>query len=549
MLGTENTSSRANRLSEGQHALHPAGWAGMGWLALAVGGNILLFWPALVTLAQAWQVPEYSHGPLIPVLSALLFLRQIRSEPVIRGPVNRRPGLALLALSLLLALLGLMIETPLISAVGMILWWGAILLVSFGWDQGKRFWPPILHLFFMMPIPSGPYYQLSTFLQLISAEMGVWLLRLAQVPVFLDGHIIDLGVLKLHVAEACSGLRYLFPILSFSYVFAFLFQGSWVMKTILLLAAAPIAMAMNAFRIAVAGLIVQYQGVDHLEGFSHFFEGWIIFLLSVILLFLLARVLLLFQSRRLSLIDALDLDFSGLGPQARRILLIEPSRALAVLAIATTAMAAAWHSFPATRTFEAPRAEFASFPTQIGDWEGLARQSLDPQVAATLNAQDYLLSNFRRSDGAVVEVFAAWFRDQTLSGAHSPEICLPGGGWEFASLTRQDIGPALGLDRPFPVNRAVIQKGEERMMVYYFYTQNGRQIAGDLESKLWLLRDSLIDGRKDGGLVRLVTALGTNETEATAERRLQDMALELEGRLERFFPGPASGPVSGAASG
>ena len=75
------------------------------------------------------------------------------------------------------------------------------------------------------------------------------------VPVFLDGNIIDLGVYKLQVAEACSGLRYLFPIMSFSYVFAVLYRGSVWHKIVLLLAAVPIAVVMNSIRIGVIGLL------------------------------------------------------------------------------------------------------------------------------------------------------------------------------------------------------------------------------------------------------------------------------------------------------
>lgn len=510
---------------------------GLTWLAIALVGAAVLFWPGIALLLNVWQSPEYSHGPLIPVLSGLLFLRQLKTEPILVGPVNRWPGIALLVMSILIGIVGQMVETPMLTAAALIFWFGAILLICFGWDQGRRFWPPILHLFFMMPLPTTIYYKVSITLQLISADLGVWLLRLADVPVFLDGYIIDLGVIKMHVAEACSGLRYLFPILSFSYIFAILFRGTLTMKAIMLLSAAPIAVVMNSARIAIAGLIVQYQGPEHLAGFSHFFEGWVIFILSILVLFGLARLLLVIQRRNMSLIDALDLDFSGIAPQARRLGLIEPSRALAFFAVATLGSAILWHMFPTVRTVEPVRTELSSFPAQIGTWTGDTPKSLDPEVARTLNAHDYILTSYSDADGTTVEVFVAWFRDQTVSGAHSPEVCLPNAGWEFAAFDRRDISGDLGINRPFPINRAVIQKGEERLLVYYFFLQNGRQIAWDFGSKLWLLWDTVLYGRKDGGLVRLVTPIGRDESEASADLRLQDMARELDSRLPRFFPG------------
>ena len=83
----------------------------------------------------------------------------------------------------------------------------------------------MLHLVFMLPLPQFLYWQVSTALQFVSSEVGVALVRGMGVPVYLEGNVIDLGVYQLQVAEACSGLRYLFPIMSFTYVFAVLYRG------------------------------------------------------------------------------------------------------------------------------------------------------------------------------------------------------------------------------------------------------------------------------------------------------------------------------------
>ena len=137
--------------------------------------------------------------------------------------------------------------------------------------------------------------------------------------------LIDLGVTKLHVAEACSGLRYLFPILSFSYIFAVLYKGPMWHKAVLLISAAPITVFMNSVRIAVAGVIVQYYGLDWLDGFTHFFEGWVIFIACILILFALARIMLYFNPEKMSLVDALDLETEGLATQAARLRLIRAS--------------------------------------------------------------------------------------------------------------------------------------------------------------------------------------------------------------------------------
>src|SRR6056297_2832975 len=303
-------SGTAGRASIGVNA-----W-GVFWLLVASIGAGVFFIEGLDALLGAWRLPEYSHGPLIPVLSTLLFLRQLKEVPVDPGPKRDRwVGVTVILGAVAFGTLGKLANIDDIVAYATILWVGGILLVSFGWETGKYFWPPVLHLVYMLPLPDTLYYKMTTHLQLVSSELGVWFLKILSIPVFLEGNIIDLGVTKLHVAEACSGLRYLFPILSFSYIFAVLYKGPMWHKAVLLISAAPITVFMNSVRIAVAGIIVQRYGTDWLDGFTHFFEGWVIFASCVAILFGLAWLLLFLHPKKLGLTEALDLETEGLGTQ------------------------------------------------------------------------------------------------------------------------------------------------------------------------------------------------------------------------------------------
>jgi len=512
---------------------------GLFWLAVASLAAGWFFIDGLDALLAAWQLPEYSHGPLIPVLSALLFLRQLKDVPVDPGPKRDRwVGVTVVFAAIALGTLGKLSNIDDLVAYATILWVGGILLVSFGWKTGKHFWPPVLHLVYMLPLPGVIYYKLSTSLQMVSSEFGVWILQLMSVPVFLDGNIIDLGVMKLHVAEACSGLRYLFPIMSFSYIFAVLYQGPMWHKAVLLIAAAPITVMMNSVRIAVAGYIVNEYGASWVDGFTHFFEGWVIFIACVLLLFLLARIMLFFRRDRIGLIDALDLDTDGLGTQAMRLRLVRPSRALIVSALIAVAAALAWQTVPTRGGSDVPRQEFATFPASVGEWRRAGRpDTLEPAVEQTLAADDYYLADLvNPAADAHVNLFVAWYDDQSQGGVHSPEICLPGAGWEIAWLERTDVSEIMNSDTAFNINRAIIQKGESRMMVYYWFEQKGRRIAWDFAAKFWLMVDGIATGRTDGGLVRLTTVIRQNESDEDAEARLRTMMQDLMSPLQRFVP-------------
>ena len=512
---------------------------GLVWLAVATVAAAFFFSNGIDALLKAWQLPEYSHGPLIPVLSALLFLRHMKEVPIDPGPKrNRWPGVALVIFSLVFGGLGILSGIDDIVAYALILWVGGMLLISWGWSIGKGFWPGVVHLALMLPLPATIYYKTTTYLQFVSSELGVWFLQLMSIPVFLDGNIIDLGVIQLHVAEACSGLRYMFPILSFSYIFAALYQGPGWHRVVLLLSAVPIAILMNSVRIAVAGIIVQHYGLDWLEGFTHFFEGWVIFIACIILLFLLAWLLLFLHPRRPTLTEALDLDISNVMPQLARLQYVRPSGAMIGAAAAGLIALAALFAMPDRGGTAPERDQFSLFPREFGDWQQAGgRESLSARVEGALGADDYHQVNLVNPDAAApVGLFMAWYNDQTQGGVHSPEVCLPGSGWEIAWLERTDIAGAMGSDRPFNINRAIIQKGSTRMMVYYWFQQRERRIAWDIAAKFWLMMDGITTGRTDGALVRLTTAIGSDEADAAAEARLQEVLEEVVPVLPRFIP-------------
>jgi exosortase D (VPLPA-CTERM-specific) len=512
---------------------------GVFWFVVACVAAAIFFSNGINALLIAWQLPEYSHGPLIPVLSGLLFLRQLKDVPVdLTSPRNRWPGVALVAFSFAFGALGILASIDDIVAYALILWVGGILLVSWGWNTGKHFWPGVVHLVYMLPLPGVIYYKTTTYLQFVSSELGVWFLRLMDVPVFLEGNIIDLGVVKLHVAEACSGLRYMFPIMSFSYIFATLYRGPVWHKLTLLLAAVPIAIVMNSIRIAVAGIIVQRYGNEWLEGFTHFFEGWVIFLACIFILFALAWLLLFLRRDKMSLTEALDLDTSGLGTQILRLRFVQPSRALILSAVLCIGAVAALQSLPERGSLQPSRDSFALFPRTLGDWrQDGPREFLAPGIERVLSADDYhQVSLTNTATGGNVNLFMAWYYDQSKNGVHSPEVCLPGGGWEIAWLERSDMTQVMQSDTPFKINRAIIQKGETRMMVYYWFQQRQRKIAWDFAAKYWLMMDGITTGRTDGALVRLTTPISPNESDAAADARLLDVLREIQDPLPRFIP-------------
>lgn len=526
--------------SDPKFGINPAGVnpAGLFWFALLLVGSVPIFWIGIVSLGASWSTPEYSQGPIIPLISLYLFLRELRRSPPTNPDIRDRwPGILVILAALALAVFGNLTRIPDFVTYAMIFWLGGVMLTIFGWKRGRLHQLPVLHLIFMLPLPQFLYWEMTIFLQGVSSELGVWFVRLAGVSVYLEGNVIDLGVYKLQVAEACSGLRYLFPILSFSYLFAILYRGPMWHKAVLLLAAAPLTVLMNSFRIGVIGVLVDSYGISHAEGFLHFFEGWVIFLACIVILFGMAIAMQRLTPNPKPLGEVIDLDFEGFGAISGRILAIRPSAALIAGALITLTVSAAWVTQRDTEVTPVDRRPFVLFPLQLGEWSGTTSR-LDPQVANVLGATDYLQADYISSEtGKLVNFFVAFYNKQTEgSGIHSPEVCLPVGGWEIFSLDPYTVdmtGTGYGT---FDVNRAVIQKGLNMQLVYYWFEQRGKRMTNDFKAKASVIYDSLAMGRTDGALVRFVTPIAANETEAEADARLQQiMRLSLK-RLPEFVP-------------
>lgn len=534
----DSKNSRSKMLETARTALPAINAAGLFWFALLLLGSLPVFWIGIVSLGAAWSTPEYSHGPLIPIISLYLFLRELRDmpppNPIVR---DRWPGVAVIALALAVAILGNLARIPDIVTYAMIIWTGGVMVTVFGWRRGKYHQLPVIHLIFMLPLPQFVYWKLTIFLQWISSELGVWFVQLAGVSVFIEGNVIDLGVYKLQVAEACSGLRYLFPILSFSYLFALLYRGPIWHKVVLLVSAAPLTVLMNSIRIGVIGILVNQHGIEQAEGFMHFFEGWIIFLLCVAILFLMALGLQRLAPDPKPFTEAIDLDTEGLGTVALRIFAIRASVALALAALLTLAVSAAWTLRPASEVKLVERDPFVLYPRQLGDWSG-STTSLDPNVERTLGASDYLHATYIDSgSGDFVNMFVAFYDKQTEGeGIHSPEVCLPVGGWEIFSLEPYEINPGDTPYGSFTVNRAVIQKELSKQLVYYWFEQRGKRMVNDFRAKMSVIQDGFTMGRTDGALVRFVTPILPGETEADADARLQRFMEPSLNRLPRFVP-------------
>ena len=184
-----------------------------------------------------------------------------------------------------------------------------------------------------------------------------------------------------------------------------------------------------------------------------------------------------------------------------------------------------------------PAAEpLGSFPSEIAQWQG-ATEVIPQSVLEVLGSGDFLDRIYSRSPNEPpVDLFIAYFPSQRNgSSIHSPQNCLPGNGWSPIELARVKLpGPN---QTPMNVNRYVLAKDADRLLVYYWYQEHGRVVASEYWAKFYLVSDSIRINRSDGALIRVMTAVGHDKGPASTDQRSLEFIQNLLPFLGKFIPG------------
>ena len=512
----------------------PLAW----WISLIGLGSVVMFvfFDGLKELLHIWGIrEEYSYGYMVPAITAfLIWQRKDQLERV--AFTGSWAGVALMFFGLCVFQLGELSGLYLLVQYAFLLVVAGLALALTGWAGFRVIAVPLLLLAFMIPLPSFFLTEISSQLQLISSQIGVGFIRLFGISVHLEGNVIDLGVMKLQVVEACSGLRYLFPLMTLGFIAAYFFKGAFWKRAIIFLSTIPITVLMNSLRIGAIGVMVEYWGKSMAEGFLHDFEGWVVFMACTAVLvgemWVLARV----GAEGQSLQEAFGLDFPAPTPKDALIqyrLLPRPFLAAGLLVVIAAGITA---TLPPRVEATLARQEFSNFPLTIGEWNGKIG-SIEQQYLDELRLDDYVISDFMAPGKLPINFYTAYYASQRKGQAtHSPRTCLPGGGWQITSLTQHEID---GLNTPagkLRVNRSLIQMGEHRQLVYYWFQQRGRNLTNEYLVKWFIFWDSLTRSRTDGALVRLVMPVPPNFDLAEADKQLDGFVKQVNPLLSAFVP-------------
>jgi len=265
-------------------------WQGAALLLLIAW----LYASVVVRLVTQWMNdPNSSHGFFVPAF-ALFVLWKNRSELKSIQAAPSWIGLSLILGGLALLVLGDFGAELFLSRVSLLVVLAGLIVLFHGWPLFRAVLFPWAFLFLMIPIPVIVFQKVTFPLQILASKIASTALPLLGVVVHREGNVIKLATMHpLQVVSACSGIRSLLSLVTLAIIYGYLMEDRKWVRIVLTMAAVPIALVANSFRIIGTGLVALWDP-EKAEGFFHIFEGWLIFVVSLIMLFavhgLIARI-------------------------------------------------------------------------------------------------------------------------------------------------------------------------------------------------------------------------------------------------------------------
>jgi exosortase D (VPLPA-CTERM-specific) len=404
--------------------------------------------------------------------------------------------------------------------------------INLGFEKLKTILFPLFFCLLMFPLPSFIHSRITLQLKLISTKIGVWMMQVYGMSAYREGNIIDLGFTQLQVVDACSGLRYLIPMIVLSILVAYFYRGRLWKKVFLVLSSIPLTIFSNSLRIALTGILSESFGTRAVEGFFHDFEGWLIFMITLAMLLLEIWILnKMFPEpkKKKTEVDAdrIQPGRKGSGTGGLK----HPGFILSVVLLGATLDVAQGVEF---REAVPMNKSFKEFPMQVGPWTG-TRHLMELQIIETLDLTDYIMADYTDETGKAVNFYVAYYESQRKGESiHSPETCLMGGGWQFRQAGRSSM--TLDNGKHLPLNRAVIEKEPIQQVSYFWFPSRDRILTNLVEMKWFNFWDALTRQRTDGALVRVITLIYPDETSAQAEERLKMFIKDIYPVLPEFLP-------------
>jgi exosortase D (VPLPA-CTERM-specific) len=485
----------------------------------------------IVGLFNLWSTDgDYSYAFLIPFISGYLIWE--RRKEITKIPIGTNwVGGVFFFLFLIISVYGILGSSPSAVRPAIPLIILSITLFCFGKEIFKALAFPLSLLIFMIPLPTLFGTKIGVHLKLASTKLGELILRIFGVSVFVEGNVIDLGISQLQVVDACSGLRYILPLLALGVVFAYFFEKVRWKQVILVISTIPIAVITNGIRIGITGILAHRYGPTVADGFFHGFSSWLIFMFAFALLFVF-YFMLRFLFRKAPSYKASNPGDKEKPEKVKSknntIPVVISSAFLLLVGILSYTTAA----LPALTIKDG----LLNFPLTIKEWKGQS-ESIDPEMITASGAEEAFSATYLDSSRNIVSLYIGYRGSPFVESEnffHSPNVCLPSAGSKTIMISTHEITdvPHFGT---IEVRKMISERMGQKQLVYYWFQTRNRTSFDVNINRFHLALHAILRDNTHDLFIRPITPIMPNEKIEEAEERLDQFVRDMMSALLDFL--------------
>ncbi|MBU1195770.1 MAG: EpsI family protein [Proteobacteria bacterium] len=489
---------------------------------------IAAYWIPFSSLYNTWTTnDDYSFGLLIPFISLYLFWEK---KPYLNEIEFKNNWFVFpfLIVFVLLSIYGILGSSGHISRPALPVLIILFAIFCFGWDFFKKFSLPLCFLIFMIPLPTVLDRTVGVFLKNISSELGGAFLRFFGYSVHVSGNVIDLGITKLQVVDACSGLRFLFPLMALGIIYGYFFEKVTWKRVLCFIATIPIAVFTNVLRIGIAGILTYQFGSQMAEGFFHDFQGLAIFIAAFIFLFIFGRFLRLFPPKGKKSVPT---PFTGSEINDKN---------LSMTAFVVSVVLLVTVGFLTLNTQALPPLKITggieSFPLSFDGWEGRS-EIVDPEIIDASGAEEAFSGVYVNPDGKAISLYMGYRSTAFLENVnffHSPTVCLPSSGWKTISQKKRIVKdvPVFGS---LPVIEMVMESMGQKNLVYFWFQTKSKVSEDKNINRYHLALHAIQKDNTHDLFIRPITQVSKTESMDIARDRMDEFVRTMMKNLDIFL--------------
>jgi len=443
---------------------------------------------------------RYKRYEILMVMVAVTFLifRKLKFPSVKKSSNGTVLGSYLLLASLLFFMLGKFSNIETLQILGLVVVIFSLSLMIAGIEMAKMLIVPISYFLisytiFEFPVNGELIATINYNLQLFTAAISNFILRLMKIQVVQDWEYVDLPHITLYVGPSCSGFNHILAIFLLAVPLAFTGNKKIKHQFILLLIAFFIGLIMNGLRVSAIAIWSFFYGNVSFHGPNDIF--------LVVSVFISGSIILMVISFKID--QKVKTQRPGLLREQKRKTFSRPqSRMMKIVSLSAIAMAIILPVFLNIKEV-CLKQELAFISEFLKKWHSIEVQNTNPELVAD-KCDRFLQQFYSNDDGDTVAIQIIYLAKQNPRKKLTDYMPF---SWTNISKTVYIIDPETPN---LKINESYTLRDPEQPTTYSWYQLRERILTSWLSVKLYSLWNTLWYQTTNGALIKITIKPNVN---------------------------------------